>query len=264
MRLLFSRRWFQLTVIVMAALAILVNLGFWQLERLAQRRYFNNRVLAQINRSPLELTAAALQDAALAAELGKMEYRPVIVTGEYDFSNQVGLRNQAYHLNLGGHLLTPLRIAGAPAAVMIDRGWIPQADLLTGRWERFSASQGQVEVRGVIRLSQSKPDIGRMGDDIPAPGEPPLRFWRLANVEAIAGQLPYPLLPIYIQQSPDPLAPPPTVVEEASMTAPYPESPDVDLTEGNHQSYAMQWFTFALILTIGYPIYVHRQEHSPY
>ncbi len=59
MRLLFSRRWFQLTVIVMAALAILVNLGFWQLERLAQRRYFNNRVLAQINRSPLELTAAA-------------------------------------------------------------------------------------------------------------------------------------------------------------------------------------------------------------
>ena len=36
--------------------------------------------------------------------------------------------------------------------------------------------------------------------------------------------------------------------------------PDIELTEGSHFGYALQWFTFASILFIGYPFYLRKQE----
>jgi surfeit locus 1 family protein len=65
-------------------------------------------------------------------------------------------------------------------------------------------------------------------------------------------QLPYPILPVYIQQSPDP----------AWTGLPYRSEPDLDLTEGPHLGYAIQWFTFATILFVGYPFFIHRDEHD--
>ena len=52
-----------------------------------------------------------------------MEWRAVKVTGKYDLSNQVALRNQYNANQYGYHLLTPLQFDGK--AVLVDRGWIP-------------------------------------------------------------------------------------------------------------------------------------------
>jgi hypothetical protein len=76
---MFSRRWILATLLVIAAMAVMVRLGIWQLDRLEKRRIFNARVLAQVNQPPLLLTGQALD-----ADLASMEYRPVIVEGEYD------------------------------------------------------------------------------------------------------------------------------------------------------------------------------------
>ncbi len=43
---------------------------------------------------------------------------------------------------------------------------------------------------------------------------------------------------------------------------PYRTQPDLDLTEGPHQSYALQWFSFAVILGLGYPFFIRRQERK--
>jgi surfeit locus 1 family protein len=113
----FSRRWLLATLLVAAAMAVMVRLGIWQLDRLEQRREFNARVLAQINQPALVLKGPALQ-----ADLASMEYRPVVVEGEYDFSQQVALRNQVWENQAGVHLLTPLRIAGTEQSVLVNRG----------------------------------------------------------------------------------------------------------------------------------------------
>ena len=34
----------------------------------------------------------------------------------------------------------------------------------------------------------------------------------------------------------------------------------IELTEGSHFGYALQWFTFAVILFVGYPFYLRKQE----
>jgi surfeit locus 1 family protein len=77
--------------------------------------------------------------------------------------------------------------------------------------------------------------------------------------------LPYPLLPVYIQvtpvngQSPD-IALGMTTQQLASLKTPIPSQPVLDLSEGPHLGYAIQWFSFAVILGLGYPFYIRREE----
>jgi surfeit locus 1 family protein len=243
---LFTRRWLPATLVVLAAIAVTIRLGIWQLDRLEQRRTFNARVQAQIDSPTLDLTAAA-SDAGLADSLPGMEYRRVTVRGAYDFAAQVALRNQARDGQWGANLLTPLRIAGSRRVILVDRGWIPAEDYQAGNWDKY-AEPGEVEVRGVVRLSQERAGFGRPADPTPAPGEK-RASWTFANLPAIAGQMEYPLLPVYIQQAPDP----------AWSGLPARSHPDIELTEGSHLGYAIQWFCFALIFAVGYPLYARRE-----
>jgi len=238
-----SPRWRLATILVLIGVALTVRLGIWQLDRLERRREFNSRVLAQVSQPALELSGAALR-----SDLSAMDYRSVVVRGVYDHSQEVALRNQAWGNQWGVHLLTPLRIEASDQYILVDRGWVPAEDFQYGSWEQY-AEPGLVEVRGVIRRSQSKPDFGRRADPIPPAGER-LEAWFFANVGGIARQTPYPLLPVYVQQAPDP----------SWDGLPYRAQPDLDLSEGPHLSYALQWFSFAVILGIGYPFFIRRQE----
>lgn len=241
---MFSRRWILATILVVIGVAVNVRLGIWQLDRLAQRRAFNARVLAQINQPVLKLDGPALNE-----DLSGMEYRKVVVIGDYDHSHEVALRNQAWENQVGVHLLTPLHVEGSNAYVLVDRGWVPDSDYVYDGWDQY-AEPGKVEVMGVIRASQSKPDFGRRSDPTPVPGGESLKAWYFANVEAISQQVPYTLLPIYVQQAPAP-----------SWTGlPYRTQPDLELSEGPHMGYAIQWFTFGAILGLGYPFFIRRQE----
>jgi surfeit locus 1 family protein len=241
---LFSRRWILATLLVIAAAAVMVRLGIWQLDRLDLRRAFNARVQAQMSQPQLELAGDAL-----SADLASMEYRSVSVRGQYDFSRQVALRNQAWDNQAGVRLLTPLKIEGSDNYMLVERGWVPGIESTPEEWRQYD-EPGIVEVRGIIRRSQSKPDFGRRADLLPAPGEEPLRLWHFANVEGIASQLPYPLLPVYIQQAPD----------LSWMALPYRSLPELELTEGPHMGYALQWFSFAALLLAGYPFFVRKRE----
>jgi len=240
---MFSRRWFLTTLLVIAGMGVLARLGIWQLDRLEQRRAFNARVQAQIDQPPLDLNEEWLN-----ADLGNMEYRQVKVTGEYDHSQEIAIRNQYWGNEWGVHLVTPLKIAGTEQAVLIDRGWIPAEDFESGDWSRFS-EPGFVTVNGVIRASRDRADFGFRRDPSPATSET-FKAWNFVNVPNISQQVSLSLVPVYIQQAPDP----------AWTGMPYRTQPELELTEGPHLGYAIQWFTFAAILGLGYPFFIQRQE----
>lgn len=248
---MFTLRWIFTTVLVIAGVGVLARLGLWQLDRLEKRQAFNARVSAQQAAPRLSLEADALEDARLADELKGMEYRLVTVQGEYDHANQVALRNQSWGNEWGVHLLTPLHITDSDQSILVDRGWIPAEDFKSGDWSAYDEA-GLVTVLGVLRASQSEPDFGQRSDP-----QGTLQAWNFANVERIQEQLPYPLLPVYIQQAPDP----------AWTGLPYRSQPDLDLTEGPHMSYALQWFSFAGLLGIGYPFFIRKTlsgaKHAP-
>lgn len=243
--LLFSRKWWWTTLLVIVAVGVMIRLGMWQLDRHIQRQAFNTRVSAQLARPPL-----VLEGAALTTDLRGMEYRSVIVRGTYDQAGEVALRNQASQGRPGVHLLTPLVIAGSEQAVLVDRGWIPAEAAAPDQWSRFD-EPGPVEVRGVIRASRSRPDFGGVPDPPTTPGER-LPAWNNVNVERIQQQVAAPLLPIYVQQAPDP----------AWTRMPARSTPDLDLSEGSHLGYAAQWFLFAAVLGVGYPYYLLQQARA--
>jgi surfeit locus 1 family protein len=104
-------------------------------------------------------------------------------------------------------------------------------------------------VRGVIRRPQAKPDFGGVPDPPLTASQTRLDAWNIINLERIRLQVSPPLLSAYIQQLPG----------STQATPPYRAEPELDLTEGPHFSYALQWFAFAAILAVGYPVYVRRQ-----
>lgn len=241
LRRMFSRKWLATTLLVFLGTAVCIRLGIWQLDRLEERRAFNAQVASMRALPPLDLNADP------AAPVTTMEWRAVTVRGEYDFENQLALRNQYHNNQYGYHLLTPLHFDGG--TVLVDRGWIPaDGNSAPADWRKYD-QPGAVTVTGQIRLGQSKPAFGGVADALPADGSP-LWLWNNADVEKMALQMPYPILKVYIQPNVDP----------ADETPPIPYQPEVELTEGPHFGYALQWFTFAAILFGGYPFFLRKQE----
>jgi len=240
-RKMFQRKWLIATLFVFAGTALCIRLGIWQLERLQQRRAFNSQFESARAEAVLDLNQEIPQD------ITAMEWRSVKVTGEYDFANQVALRNQYYGDQYGYHLLTPLLFSRK--AVLVDRGWIPaDANSAPADWRKYD-ELGAVNVAGQIRLGQTKPAFGGVVDTLPASGAK-LEIWNNADLAHIAPQMQYPVLPVYIQPATD----------LSDTEPPIPFQPEVELTEGPHFGYALQWFTFATLLFVGYPFYLRNQE----
>jgi surfeit locus 1 family protein len=241
MRQLLSGRWLVTTLLVLFGVALTIRLGIWQLDRLEQRREFNARVLAQIDQPVLAMNENG------AGDLYNMEYRSVRVTGHYDAAQQVLLRNQVWENLPGYHLLTPLLIEGSEEAVLVDRGWIPLE--AAGSLEQF-AQPGEVTLEGVLRRPQTQPDFGGVPDATLEPGQSRLDAWNIINLERIQEQVNVPLLPVYIQRTPD---------ETAAQSMPYAAPFTIELSEGPHLGYAIQWFIFSAILGLGYPFFIKKQ-----
>jgi surfeit locus 1 family protein len=245
---LFNRQWILTTLLVILAMGVMVRLGIWQLDRLEQRRAFNAQVQAQAEQPVLDLRSALESGEVTPEMLQEMEYREVVVVGEYDPSQEVALRNQAWENQLGVHLYTPLKIEGLEGGILINRGWVPFEDFTEGRLGQYTES-GRLEIRGILRNSRQQPDIGRLQDPTPVPGGERLTSFAAANVERIAVQIPYPIQPVYIQQLPD----------LGREGLPYRVEHQLVLTEGSHLGYAIQWFVFAIILGAGYPFFVRKE-----
>src|SRR5215211_6106172 len=210
LRKMFQRRWLAPTLLVLAGTALCIRLGIWQLDRLEQRRAFNAHFEWARAQAALDLNQEQPPDIAA------MEWRPVKVKGEYDFVNQVAVRNQYYGNQYGYHLLTPLLFDGE--AVLVDRGWIPaDGNSLPANWRAYD-EPGTVNVSGQIRLGRAKSSLLGVADPLPEDGEK-LEIWNNADLARIAEQMPYPILPVYIQPQAD----------ANDTTPPIPFQPEIEL-----------------------------------
>ncbi|MEK9164479.1 MAG: SURF1 family protein [Chloroflexota bacterium] len=233
-----------LTLFVAIAASIMIGLGLWQLSRLQERRARNAEIVGRMNQPPITVTGAPLDATAL-------EYRRVAVTGTFDFSQEVILRNKSKNESPGVHLLTPLKIDGSEDAVLIDRGWIPYTASDPQLRTAYATPTGVVTVSGLLRASQPRLSPLLPADPALGPGLPRLDSWFWTDVDQIQKQIPYPLLPFFVEQS---AGPDPTALPLAGS--------EIDLSNGPHLSYAIQWFSFATILVVG-SIVLARQRSQP-
>ncbi len=247
MHRLLSRSWLLKHLFALLILLMMIRLGFWQLSRLEEKRTRNTATLAALAQPATILTTDGVIDPAA------LHFQKVRVTGSFDNGASVVLRNQTLNGEEGVHLLTPLRITGSDAAVIIDRGWLPPDQNRPSALAAY-ALPGEVTIEGIAFRSQERPDALLAPMDLPLPGETRINAWMRVDLAKMQQQMDYPLLPVYVVQTPDPTAPPDRLPRAQGLTA---------LDEGPHLSYAIQWFSFALILVFIYTILIRQELRRP-
>ncbi len=234
-------KWLVGHVLVIVLVVAFANFGFWQLRRLDERRDVNAVVEARSSLAVQPLDEVVPADAGLG-DVGELPYRRVTARGTYDADASVLVRSRALEGRPGFHVLTPL-VLDDGGAVMVNRGFAP---FTTDAAQALAATRpptGEVEVTGLVLGTQARQGIGPTD---PAAGT----LTEIARVDLARLQQQYSaeLYPVYLQlqeQSP------PSDGLPAVLPAP-------EQTEGNHLSYAGQWFLFAAVGAIGWPILLRR------
>jgi surfeit locus 1 family protein len=239
----FRGRWLLATIGVALLCALFLTLGFWQLQRLEQKRAANALILARMQEPPLTLSGQALDPE-------QANLRRATVRGTYDYSQEIVLRNRTLNEIPGVHVIVPLRIAGSEAAVLVDRGWIPYEMADPAQRAQFRGAAGEVEVSGILQQSQKRPGSIAPADPPLGPDRPRLDAWHRVDIPRIQEQIPYPLLPLYLEEDQTP--------GEPVRRFPRAE-PELALSEGSHLGYAVQWFAFAGILLGGYVLFFRQR-----
>jgi surfeit locus 1 family protein len=205
-----------------------IRLGVWQLDRLRQRRARNAVLLAARARPPLVLSGTIPVDSA--------RDRRVRARGRYDYGHERFWRPRSYEGVPGVDLVTPLRLPDG-SAVLVDRGWVPSPDA----YHVDQAAYREGDSAAVVGLAMRAPRA--LGDVDPA---------------TLRDSLPYGLLTFLIQLVPETDsivgAPAPAPAAERRLVAPPGRPmrwPMPELSNGPHLSYAIQWFSFALISVVG-------------
>jgi cytochrome oxidase assembly protein ShyY1 len=160
------------------------------------------------------------------------------VRGTYDTdpAHETLLRDRTHANRDGVDVLTPLRVADG-SAVVVDRGWIPLNATVP------APPAGSIDVRGVVHSA--------------TPTNPPLVEHdngrvsvAVVDLNEIRARVPYRVQSSWVEaqyQNPKPVGAGPAL----------PVPPPVDPV--NHMEYAIQWFAFALIPLIGWPVLMWRR-----
>ena len=239
-RFLLRPRWIAFTLVVVLAIVVMVNLGFWQLRRLDERQMFNEAVAARIDQAPVPLDELVPPGATVGDdELRAVEWRPVEASGRYLPDEEFLVVHRSQGGRAGDNVVTPLLLEDG-RVLLVTRGFVPQDT----EWSPPHA--GNVVVEGRLRRSESR-RTGALSD----PAEGDLAEAQRVDIPRLAAQLPGEIVPMYVELT----------GSEPTAAGALPEpiaQPSLD--EGPHLSYAVQWFLFSALVAIGWVLAVRKSR----
>ena len=224
---------------VLAALAGLIGLGLWQLERLAWKEALLARLTARVTAEPISLAAVERQ----WHTNGDVEYLHAVARGRFHHDQERYLY-APQPAGLGWHVYTPLEIS--PGRVLwVNRGWVDDAHKPPQR-RALGLLAGETEVRGLIR-GPLTPGMFTPAND--AAGN--VWYWPTLSemtTSAFGAQAPDGL-PFRLEVDQQPL--PPGGLPRGGVTR-------LDLPN-RHLEYALTWFALALALIGVYFVFARRR-----
>lgn len=221
-------------LLVVVTVVVFVNLGMWQLRRLDERRVLNATAESRMAEDPVDL---ALLLATVGTDPGELEYRRITATGTYNVDGEVLLQARTLGGVSGHNVVTPLLLQNTSLAV--NRGWVP-IDAEGPPVPDALPPEGSVTVSGILRASEERGPTGAIEDDGTYQ-----KIGRL-DLELLAPQWSPLAIPMYLQ-----------LESQVPPQGRYPSPLDrPTVGEGAHLSYAIQWFIFAAVAAIGFPLLV--------
>lgn len=242
-----------------------ISLGFWQLDRAAQRDALHASIERGRQQAPVALTAAS-RPADLIA------WRPATAQGRWSDEHTVLLENRNLDGRPGYWVATPLLLEPAgPNAVLVLRGWLPRDMGAAGAPPAIPPENGVIQMQG--ELLSHVPRIfelwqwagGRSGGlpaAMPLPNDvtPVVQNLQLAELARATGLK---LLPTVLAQtaeskklgqagarlSSSPLQDRLNAVQPAPASL-HREWPGPSLDSDQNRGYALQWFSFGGIALV--------------
>ncbi|WFU40817.1 SURF1 family protein [Bradyrhizobium sp. CB82] len=214
-----------LTTLSLIAIAILIGLGVWQIERRAWKLALIDRVEQRVHAAPTSLPSPTVWPAVTAAS---DEYRHVSVTGRL-LNDQETLVKAVTEEGPGFWVLTPLQ-RDSGALVLINRGFVP-ADKRDPATRPEANAPHAIEITGLLRMTEPRGGFLRDND-------PVHHRWFSRDVAAIAAARRLgAVAPFFIDADAAPNA---SVYPIGGLT--------VIRFPNNHLIYALTWFALAFML----------------
>lgn len=230
-------------LIVVALVAVMVNLGFWQLRRHAEVAEQNEQILARSS------TPVPIAEVDLARPVDEWDFQLVELEGRWTPEDEVLWRGRNRNGVPGFEILTPFTLDAdgmtdptssfSTAAILVDRGFLPDTVEPVVPVVVAPPPAGPVTLTGILRPSVDQPGFGPRD---PEEGELAVVFH--ADVSRIDRQTEQALVPMaYLRLvSADPAT-------QSEVLRPLePIEPDA----GNHFGYALQWFGFSATAVVAY------------
>ena len=206
-------------------IAATIALGFWQWGRAEQKLALHEAMARQETLAPVGAVEAASGDPALL-------HRTVVLRGTWLPDRTVWLDNRQMNAVPGFYVVTPLRVEGSSAVVLVQRGWAPRNFTRREALPPITTPTGTVEVRGRL----APPPAKLFAFDAEESG-PIRQNLDLARFRAETG---LPLLPLSVQQ---------TGAASEGLLRQWPQAGSG--AEKNY-GYAFQWWAIAGLIAILY------------
>lgn len=223
------------TALMLGALAVLIGLGVWQLQRLAWKDGLIAEIETRTKAPPITLKQAI----ALTREGRDPSYYRVRVEGRFDHAKELYLYAVSEG-RAGWHVVTPLNTDDGDT-VLIDRGFVPE-QLRDPAARAEGQPGGTVAVTGIVRVADTQ-HLFTPDNEVAANRW----FWR--DLQAMARSI-----------SPDgtvEAAPFFVEAEKSDVPGGWPEGGQTRLElPNNHLQYAITWFLLAAALLVIYGFYV--------
>ena len=217
-------RFFIPAFLIIATLALLITLGFWQLDRADEKRAIEDQV-ANANANIAEL----ITDVDLLSE---KEYYHVHLQGSYIKDKQFIYDNQIVDQIPGYYVLTPFVLKGDSKVILINRGFIPW----NGRRDQIADIDIGADItEAKVQISKPVKRIELKADQIKPDFPVLIQALDLVKMSAIASL---------------------DFASTVGLLSPESENGFVRQWEPytgsieRHIGYAIQWFLMALVLSI--------------
>ncbi len=243
-RLLLTPRWLGALALATVFGLVCVWLGQWQYGRHEERSAAAALVNRHYEGEPVALEGVLPANRELAED---DVWTKVAVTGEYERRHQLFVRNRPQNVVYGYEVLVPLRLADG-TALLVDRGWVQNAERADILPDVPPAPDGPVEVTGWLR--RSEPDLGR---DLPHGQLPSI------DIADAAGQTGLTLRGGYLVLESE--VTPASRVSGVAPDRPKPLLPP-DTATGPHFAYALQWWTASLAGFVIVGVFARRELHD--
>ncbi len=209
-----------LTLLTLPALALLLGLGIWQIQRFTWKTELIARAESGLRAAPVRLEG-------LPADPVALDWRRVVVRGQLLADRNFAYGSQVRDGQPGARLFTPLRLPDGNT-VLLDRGFLPQ-DQLPPQEPRHLVRSQEVEVVGVLRDHRGD----RPGSFVPANDLAARRWFRLDPAD-LARWVGRPVEPVVIR------------AERATPTEVLARVEPISIDLPNrHLGYAITWFGLA-------------------